>query len=183
MKIFKVAVTIALLLFFVVHTAYTLLFTLPENLVPARSKEHSKKYMFPVFDQGWALFAPAPELTKKVYVKYQRQNGEWSGWETPFDNYLNDARSNRFNAKEKLVLSINSALHYLYTEHEQKLQQKKNVPGNLLSGFYRVLKYACVRQLANDGNLAQQIKLLVVYTKTDCKEKEYYSLYFNETTE
>lgn len=179
MKIFKISVITALGLFLIIHTSLTLLYVLPENLTPSTLKEKSKSYIAPLFDQGWSLFAPVPEVNKKVYVSYFKNN-KWSGWETPFDKYLYAHQSSRISANAKIILSVSSTLHYLYNENAEQLREKKNISGNISSGYFKVLKYAVERELANMGNPTKKIKLLVVYTKANCSANQIYSIYYSE---
>ncbi|MGZ3903841.1 MAG: hypothetical protein ACXVC6_09110, partial [Bacteroidia bacterium] len=77
MKIFKNSVVVILLLFAVVHLAFTLCYSLPDDLVPPAVKRKSAAYCEPFFAQGWALFAPVPEVNKKIYVSYLQKDGKW----------------------------------------------------------------------------------------------------------
>jgi hypothetical protein len=70
---------------FVLHFTLTGIYALPEAPVPETIRVVARKYSYPVFHQGWKLFAPdVPscdfELAYKVYA-----DGEWSG-ELSIDN-------------------------------------------------------------------------------------------------
>ncbi len=179
MRIFKILSVAALFLFLIIHTSFTLLYVLPENLVPFSLKEKSKKYIAPLFDQGWGLFAPVPEVNKKVYVSYFKNN-KWSGWEAPFNKYLYAHQSNRVSANAKIVLSTSSILHYLYNENAEQLEEKKNISGNISSGYFKVLKHEVVQELTNKSGSPKKIKLLVVYSKANCNSNQMYSIYYPE---
>lgn len=178
MKIFKLFILAALILFLIVHTSFTLLYVLPQNISPPLLKEKSKIYMAPLFDQSWSLFAPVPEVNKKVYVSYLKSNAQWSGWEDPFAGYLYAHQSNRLSANAKIVFSLSNTLHYLYNENADLLKEKKNIVGNNSSGYFKVLKHAIETELKNKDYT--KIKIRVVFTKASCENKQIYSIYYPE---
>ncbi|HWY38107.1 MAG TPA: DUF5819 family protein [Bacteroidia bacterium] len=180
MRIFKLLITGSLVLFLVVHTSFTLIHVLPENMAPLSIKEKTKNYMAPLFDQGWALFAPVPEVNKKVYVSYSADGKNWSEWKAPFNRYLYAHQSFRASVNAKIVLLQSGALHYLYNENEVQLKQRKNIVGDTSLGYFRVLKYAVQQELQNKGAQVKKMKLLVIYVKASCSEKQTYSIYYPE---
>lgn len=180
MRIFKNSIVVALVLFLLVHTACTLLFVLPGNFVPASLKEKSRSYISPLFEQGWALFAPVPEVNKKVFVSRLQGNGQWSRWEAPFDEYLCMHQSNRMSASAKVVLSLSSALHYLYHENEILLKEKRNISGDSSSGYFIVLKKAVKNKLMWQYKENKNVRILIVYTVANCNKNQTYSIYYPE---
>lgn len=178
MKIFKNSVIVLLLLFAAGHLAFTISYTLPEDLVPPVVKRKSVAYCEPFFTQGWALFAPAPEVSKKIYVSYLQQDGQWSGWEAPFDKYLFGYQANRASANSKIVLSLNSTLHYLYQEYKTKFEKQNNNIDKCVSGIYNVLRFEAQRELAGRNINVNEIRLLVVYKEAKCGSEKMHTIYF-----
>ncbi|MGZ3864418.1 MAG: hypothetical protein ACXVPN_14265 [Bacteroidia bacterium] len=181
MKIFKNSVVTILVLFAASHLALTFCYSLPENLVPAYLKRKSIAYCEPVFAQGWSLFAPAPEVKKKIYMSYQKEDGRWSGWEAPFDNYLFSYQSNRMSPEGKIVLSLNTYLHYLFESYKPKFAIRNNCEGDISSGLCTVLKFEALRELASRNIAVKEIRLLVVYHEAKCDFHKTYSVYFPES--
>ena len=178
MRIFKALIVVGLVLFLIIHTSFTLLYVLPENISSVYLKEKSKKYITPLFDQSWSLFAPVPELNKKVFVSFQLKDGGWSLWEEPFVNYLHEHQSNRFSANAKIVFSISNTLHYLYNENATVLGEKGNIIGNSSSGYFKVLASAVKNKFGDERKEFEKIKILVVYTQANCSSKKMYSIYY-----
>jgi hypothetical protein len=167
-------------LFLVIHISCTLFYVLPDNLVPVFLKQKSKNYIAPLFDQGWGLFAPVPEVNKKVYVSYLKNNKRWSGWEAPFDEYYEKHHINRISASGKIILSVSGTLHHLYNENVVELKTKKNVVGNISSGYFKVLHEAVRNKLMWQYKDNTNLRMLVVYTTANCNQPQVYSIYYPE---
>ncbi len=180
MKNFRIVIIFSLILFLVIHTSFTLMYVLPENISSVYLKEKSKSYISPMFDQSWSLFAPVPEVNKKVFVCYQMKNEKWSGWEEPFVSYLYAHQSSRISANAKIVFSISNTLHYLYNENASTLSEKENIVGNYSSGYFKVLANAVKNKLRHENKESQKLKILVVYSKANCSSKKMYSIYYPE---
>jgi hypothetical protein len=178
MRIFKNAVVVALVLFLGVHIACTVLYVLPDNLVPVSLRQKSKRYIAPLFDQGWALFAPVPEVNKKVYVSCSHDGKQWSGWEAVLNEYVPIHQSNRMSGSGKVVLSVSSTLHFLYSENADELKLKKNIVGNNSSGYFKVLKQAIENKLMWQYKENKNLRVLVIYTTADCAQPQTYSIYY-----
>ena len=178
MRIFKFSIVIACVLFLVMHIALTLLYVLPENITSRKLKGVSKRYMTPLFDQSWSLFAPVPEVNKKVFVNCLESNGSWGGWEAPFDKYLRVHQESRVGANSKIVLMQSNTLHYLYYENASDLKLNPTKIGDSNSGYYKVLRHEVERELATSGRHVSRMKLLVVFTKASCSEKQISSIYY-----
>jgi hypothetical protein len=171
MKTFRACTGIVLVLFFLFHIFCTLFYTLPDNFVPQSAYEYSKKYMTPLFDQGWSLFAPVPEVNKKVYVRYCNKDN-WSEWQEPFDPYLQAYQKNRISVSGKIVLAMNSTLHYLYAENKENFKRTNLLKGDTTSGYFKVLKHA-LTELSSPQARADRMQMLVVFrtlnkTQTFC---------------
>ena len=178
MKVFRLCIVICFALFLLIHVLFTLLYVLPENMVAPSVKARAGRYINPLFDQGWALFAPVPQVNKKVYVSYLQDNKQWSKWEDPFRSYLNKHQSNRFTANGKMVLISSTTLHYLHFENEALLKDKRVVMGDTTSDYYKVLKHEVDQVLTKEYKNHQKERLMVVYTDTDCNNKQAHYIYY-----
>ena len=178
MKIFKIFIVAALVLFFVVHISCTLLYTLPSDLTHDGLADKAKIYMAPVFDQSWSLFAPIPEVNKRVYISYLNEKGEWLDWEAPFDKYLSTHQSNPLSASGKLVLMQSSTLHYLYEENKASFVTQSIIKGDTSSGYFKVLRYSVVHEIFKK-EVPQKMKIMVSYETIDTTKRKY-CIYYPE---
>ena len=147
-------------------------------MVAAPVKSVVTKYINPLFDQGWALFAPVPQVNKKVYVSCLQGNKQWSAWQDPFANYLIKHQSNRFTANGKMILKLSTTLHYLYFQNEELFKQKKNISGDTTSGYYKVLKNEVEQELLHQYKPCKNIRLIVEYSNADCADKQTHYIYY-----
>ena len=178
MKIFRLFIISVFVLFLTIHVLFTLLYVLPDNIVPASLKQKSSVYINPLFNQGWALFAPTPQVNKKVYVSYLQENKQWSVWQNPFKHYVEAHQQHRFTANQKIVLMQSSTLHYLYFENQELFKTKDTIVGDTNSGYYKVLKHEVAQELLLQKKQFQKIKLLVEYTDANCDNKQTHYIYY-----
>ncbi len=179
MKIFRLFIIICFGLFLLAHLTFTLLYTLPPNLVSCSLKQKSSSYINPLFNQGWALFAPVPQQNKKVYVSYLQMDNTWGKWQDPFEKYLRVHQSERLSANGKVVLILSSTMHYLYYENEEKFKTKKIVSGDTTSGYYKVLRNEVERKLLWNYKENKKIKLIIEYTNADCENKQTHYIFYS----
>ncbi|MEO8759262.1 MAG: DUF5819 family protein [Bacteroidia bacterium] len=179
MKIFRFILIALFGLFLIIHVLFTLVYTLPENIIYSSIKQKASIYINPLFNQGWALFAPTPQVNKKVYVSYLQDDNKWSVWQNPFKKYLAKHQLHRFTANGKIVLMQSNTLHYLYFENEELFKTKNVVEGDTTSGFYNVLKYEVTQELLKEKKSSKKIKLLVQYTDAKCENKQTHYIYYS----
>lgn len=165
-------------MFLAIHVLFTLLYVLPDNMVPGSLKQKSNVYISSLFNQGWALFAPTPQVNKKVYASYLGKDKQWSAWQNPFKKYMEAHQQHRFTANQKIVLMQSSTLHYLWFENEELFQEKKIILGDTNSGYYKVLKHEVAQELLLQKKNFERIKLLVEYTDADCGNRQSHYIYY-----
>lgn len=178
MKLFRLFIISVFGLFLTIHVLFTLLYVLPDNIIPAYLQQKSSLYINPLFNQGWALFAPTPQVNKKVFVSYLQDNNRWSTLGNPFKHYLAAHQQHRFTANQKIVLMQSSTLHYLYFENEESFKMNKTIDGDTNSGYYKVLKHEVMQELLLQKKDFKKIKLLVGYTNADCDNKQTHYIYY-----
>ncbi|MEO8867343.1 MAG: DUF5819 family protein [Bacteroidia bacterium] len=166
-------------MFLTIHVVFTLVYTLPDTIISSSLKQKSSVYINPLFNQGWALFAPTPQVNKKVYVSYLQDNNEWSVWQDPFKKYLAKHQLHRFTTNGKIVLMESSTLHYLYFENEELFKTENVFEGDTTSGYYKVLKREITQELLREKKPAQQVKLLVQYNDANCDNKQTHYIYYS----
>lgn len=170
MKTYKRSVAIAGILFLLLHVAATLCYTLPQNYVPSPMRKASTRYMQPLFNQGWALFAPVPQYNKRVFVSYKTPGG-WSEWQDPFQDYLTHYQVNRSSGVARLALSVSATLHYLLEANAGKFHMGL-LAADISQGQYRVLEYLVKMQLKNKGIRTEQIRLMACFSPVDGSAKQ-----------
>lgn len=178
MNFFRLFILSVFGFFLTIHVLFTVLYVLPDNIVPVSLKQKSSVYINPLFNQGWALFAPTPQVNKKVYVSCLQTNNQWSAWENPSKHYLVAHQQHRFTANQKIVLMQSSTLHYLYFENEGLFKTNKIITGDTTSGYYKVLKHEVTQELLLQKKEFRKIKLLVEYPDADCDNKQIHYIYY-----
>jgi hypothetical protein len=115
----KKIVFIATTLFLGLHFLLTFLYCSPSELIGPRLSSYARYYTYPVFQQGWALFAPEPQQYGKTLEYRYRQDNEWQQWIVPAQRYYDGHVSKRHGAdSEKYFLAQQTAL-YLWIEKDR----------------------------------------------------------------
>jgi hypothetical protein len=166
-KNIKFFIACFLTVFFIFHLVCTLLYTLPEKFVSKPLREFSFSYIYPLFNQGWALFAPAPTINKELWVCYQHKNGKWSKWQQPFSNNLQNHQKFRITGDSKIVLAQSSILYYLEKENWLKFGQTVELNGDTNSVYFSALKFAVLKHLAKEKKEFKDIKIRVIFSSYD----------------
>lgn len=156
-----------LIVFFVFHLVCTLLHTLPEKYVFKSLKSFSFSYTNPLFNQGWALFAPPPSVNKELWICYQYKNGNWSKWEQPFSKNLQNHQKFRITGDSKIVLAQSNILYYLEKENLLKFGQTVELNGDTNSVYFLALKFAVLKHLAKEKIEFKNIKIRVIFSAYD----------------
>jgi hypothetical protein len=87
---------------FVIHFSMIVMHCMPDSYLPARWRSYSHWYAYPMFHQGWGLFAPEPQKKYKRLEFAYAQNGEWSEWIHPEQRFENAHFSYRLGPYSKL---------------------------------------------------------------------------------
>jgi hypothetical protein len=164
--------------FFVFHLVCTLLYTLPEKFVSKPLKEFSFSYIYPIFNQGWALFVPVPQTNKELWVSFQNKQGRWSKWSKPFISNLNRHHTFRITGDSKIVLAESSILHYLEKENLQQFGITKELNGDTNSVYFSALKFAVCQYLKKEKKEFKKISIRVLfnaYSNPENTKTVYYS--------
>ena len=170
MKNYKRSFALLGILFLLWHALATLCYTLPQNLVPSSLRKYSTRYMEPLFNQGWALFAPIPQCNKQVFVSYEI-NGKWSEWKDPFQEYLVNYQADRVSGTARIALSVSGALHYLQQANLGKFRNGL-LPADISQGQYRVVEHLVKMQLRNSGIKTAHIRMMACFSLIDGSNKQ-----------
>jgi hypothetical protein len=69
----------------------------------------NNRYIYPVFHQNWNLFVPAPNLERKLFVRYKTKNG-FCDWKDILSREIVNHKQNRLLGNEALVLLLSNSL-------------------------------------------------------------------------
>ena len=177
-KNIKYLFALLLSVFVVFHILFTLLFTLPEKFVSKPLKDISFSYIYPIFNQGWALFAPAPHINKELWICYQNKQGKWSKWSQPFYSNLSTHQKFRITGDSKIVLAQSSILHYLEKENWQKFGDNIELKGDTNSVYFSALKFAVFQYQKSQNIESRKIRIKILFTEYD-KPKITKTLYYS----
>lgn len=148
---------------FLVHFGFTLLYVLPERLVGNTLRTWSTSYMYPVFHQGWSLFAPdVANWQSELYYRYYL-NGEWSDWTSTSEIEGVTSHPKMREMAEKLN-------HYLTIQLQEGLYYDGDTPKFdqvIVQGHYKSAVYFVQQHAARMGVNAMdslQLKMEVGYS-------------------
>ena len=121
--------TLAGIVILIIHFSFILIYCFPGQLVNRRLQAISGRYVFPVFNQNWQMFAPEPPLgTKRLYYRCRFDDSTMSAWIDPGKTHLLKLQSNRFWNYGKLFNiyeSIQCGLKYTDTNVNYFMKQEQ----------------------------------------------------------
>lgn len=108
---------------FVLHFVMTLLHNTPEKYLTSRMESYSHLWCYPVFHQGWALFAPDPQdMTKHLDMRFLA-NGQWGDWYRAEDICMDQHLKYRLSHYSKLCHVAQNATYHLWLELDKYERQ------------------------------------------------------------
>lgn len=109
---------------FVFHFTMTILHNMPERYLSPRMESYSHLWCYPVFHQGWALFAPEPQdMTKHMDMRYYIDDS-WSDWYRAEDICMDEHLKYRVTHYSKLCHVAQNATYHLWMELDRFYQQE-----------------------------------------------------------
>lgn len=110
-------------LVFVFHFTMTILHNTPERYISSRMDSYSHLWCYPVFHQGWALFAPKPQdMTKHMDMRFYSQDS-WTDWYRAEDICMTEHLKYRVTHYSKLCHVAQNATYHLWLELDRFEQQ------------------------------------------------------------
>lgn len=154
------------------HGSLLLLYSLDKPAEKKRLNYWADYYVYPFFQQGWQLFAPAPTSNYKLFV-WQNNNGQEIKQELISDCLLKH-HNNLLGGREALLLSLCNSAHMF--EKTTMLRQKQHtlVNGDL---YFDLLEQQALRYLNHKSQSPVKACKLALYVHDFVKEKEY--VYYN----
>ena len=113
----------------------------------------SYMYVYPVFQQNWELFVPAPDVERKLFVRYTSENG-YTNWQDILSQEIMNHQINRTLGNETKVLMLSNSLIYVINSWYEK-------PSCILSPdskdvAFKVLKFEINQYLKNKLKVKSQ---------------------------
>lgn len=131
----------------------------------------SRLYVYPVFHQNWALFVPAPNVERKLFVRF-KINNQFCDWQDILQREILLHRSNRLSGGEAKVLLLSNSLIYElnYLDEKQSFVTAK-MPTNK---EFEVLRFEIEKYLKSRFNCNNTSYELLLVSEGADKTKAYY---------
>lgn len=129
-------------------------------------------YVYPLFHQNWNLFVPAPNVERKLFVRYKTKVG-FTNWQDILSReILNHKRNRLFGNEARVLLLSNSLIYELNSMDSKESCVLKSKPSNT---EFKVLQFEIEKYLKLEYKLVVPIdyELLLVST-SKVKTKAYY---------
>lgn len=111
---------------FLIHFTMILLHNTPEKYLTPRMESYSHLYSYPMFHQGWALFAPEPQKKHKRMEMRYASDGAWGEWYRADRICIEEHRRYRVTHFSKLCHVTQNTTYHLWMDVDLFNQQKKN---------------------------------------------------------
>jgi hypothetical protein len=93
------------------HFFLVVMYCNPVKPEPSKLTGLTKLYIYPIFHQNWGLFVPAPDVRRRLFVRYDNGNG-FTGWEDILENEIYERRRNPWSGNDARVLLFSNSLIY-----------------------------------------------------------------------
>lgn len=131
----------------------------------------AEHYSYPFFQQGWSLFAPAPDVNYKLLVAYER-----NGWQKQelISNCHWKHQSNLLAGREALLLALCNAAHFFEKSTAGKGSLNGPVQGDV---YFDILEQQALRYINHNKHdkVNQLHMILYVNDFTRQKSRAYYN--------
>lgn len=107
----KRILVVVLVLFLWGHFMMILVYCLSNKTGKQKLDFVSKLYVYPIFHQNWNLFVPAPNVERKLFVRYAT-NDNFSDWEDILARENTLQKHSKILGNEARVLLISNSLIY-----------------------------------------------------------------------
>lgn len=125
----KVIIRSSFLIFlgvFLLHFSMTILHVLPDNYISSRTESYSHLWCFPIFHQGWALFAPEPQSKhKRMEMRYASED-VWTDWMRAERICMDEHIKYRVTHYSKLCQTTQNTIYFLWQDTDIFSNQEKD---------------------------------------------------------
>lgn len=162
---------IVLATFLCFHFGMVFLYSSPMKFNNKKLDFINHLYVYPVFHQNWALFVPAPNEKRKLFVRY-KTNQQFSDWQDIMGNEIIHHKSNRLSGGEaKVLLFSNSLIYELNYLIEKKSFTSSIVPSN---NEFKVLEFEVAQYLKSKFDCRNTMYQMLLVTEGADKTRAYF---------
>jgi hypothetical protein len=104
----KLTIILAGIVIIITHFSLMLVFSFSPG-------KYSFYYVYPFFQQNWALFIPPPSDNYKLLVRYKDKEMKCVD---VFSEILTKHQTNRLNGNEPLLIALSNSIHYFEKEEQ-----------------------------------------------------------------
>jgi hypothetical protein len=154
------------------HFVMILFYCYPDKIKHEKFNFVNTLYIYPAFHQNWNLFVPAPNVERKLFVRYKTKVG-FTNWEDILSREIVHHKHNRLLGNEARVLLLSNSLIYELNSLDAKesfVFNSKPSNNELKVLQFEIEKYVRL-EFQLKGTMNYEL-LLVSSTKT--KTKAYY---------
>ena|ERR1700752_3912530 len=168
----KRILSICCLSILLVHFSFVFIYASPIRTAPLKLRVLSSYYIGPLFHQNWRLFVPAPNVERRLYVRYL-DNNTWSDWDDIFRKQIDEQRKGMILANEEEVLGFSLSLVYLSNTVTETQKVFVSEPDEF---NFKVVKKAARQYLLNNKELKnpQQFEILFSQISKEGQSNYYY---------
>lgn len=153
------------------HFLFILLYTFPVKIKNPKLNFISHLYVYPLFNQTWELFVPAPSYQHKIFVRYKTGN-EFGYWQDILSQEIMNHRNNRILGNETRVLLLSNSMVY-------ELNTLQNITSCIYSKppiniEFEVLRYEINQYLKFYNHLSNNVPYELMLVSSKDKESSVY---------
>lgn len=155
-----------------VHFLFVLIYCFPGKTNNQKLNFFSNLYIYPVFHQNWELFVPAPNVERKLFIRYQT-NANFSDWQDILENEILLHRKNRLLGGETKVLLLSNSLIYELNHLDEKASFCTSVKQT--NKEFEVLQFEIEQYLKSRFDLKSNTPFeVLLVSKGNTETKAYY---------
>ena len=155
------------------HFVFVFVYASPIKITSKKLTAISFIYVYPVFQQNWELFVPAPDVERKLFVRYRTENG-FSNWQDILGQEIMNHRKNRILGNETKVLLLSNSLIYV-------INSLYDVPSCILSkkpkdAAFKVIEFEINQYLKSKFNVTAHTSYEILLISQNKKKISAYYL-------
>jgi hypothetical protein len=161
---------------FLLHFFLIALHCLPDEYLSERWNSYAHYYSYPVFHQGWGLFAPEPQRKyKRMELRYASE-GAWSEWQHP-EQWSEDAHFTWRLGPWSKVYHVNQGAAFHLWQEQDRFEKQSKMAGDyfpysmgygVAAHYAQEYAYHCLENRPIDS---LQVVLIILDPKENGKEQ------------
>lgn len=135
-----------------------MIYALPDEWMPKKAKEIVSPYVYPIFDQRWAMFAPCPLIEGEITIEIMDKDGVVQTLR-PFEDDLNTHRIFRLTHHGDISIQGANLIHWVAADnldYSDRLLSNKEVKK---SDMVNTLSYTLLKRMVHGYAQNLNIKL------------------------